>query len=59
MNNCHPIGNPLSVTVNALADGWLHGREETLALEDSRNMQNYSLSVSVAEAERSNSLGLF
>ena len=49
----------MSVTVNALADGWLHGREETLALEDSRNMQNYSLSVSVAEAERSNSLGLF
>ena len=55
MNN-NQIGNPLSVSVNALADGWLHGREESLALEDSNVMQNYSMSISVVEAERSNNL---
>lgn len=47
----------MSVSVNALADGWLHGREEILALEDAGVMQNYSISVS--EAERSNNLGAF
>ena len=57
MNNLNRIGNPLSVSVNALADGWLHGREEMLALEDAGVMQNYS--ISVTEAERSNNLGAF
>jgi hypothetical protein len=57
VNNLNRVGNPLSVSVNALADGWLHGREEMLALEDAGVMQNYS--ISVAEAERSNNLGAF
>jgi hypothetical protein len=57
VNNLNRIGNPLSVSVNALADGWLHGREEMLALEDAGVMQNYS--ISVTEAERSNNLGAF
>lgn len=57
VNNLNRIGNPLSVSVNALADGWLHGREEMLALEDAGVMQNYS--ISVTEAERSNNLGVF
>ena len=57
MTNLNRIGNPLSVSVNALADGWLHGREEMLALEDAGVMQSYS--ISVTEAERSNNLGAF
>ena len=49
----------MSVSVNALADGWLHGREEALALQDANMIQSYSMSLSVAEVDRSNNLGVF